>query len=72
MLGVTIAIGIYIVLWGKAKDPKISTHTSCSIVHSNSANQIEVDDIEVASNPLISNNHIIKINMFEIHGEVYI
>eukprot|EP00253_Pinus_taeda_P027814 PITA_27814 len=58
--GVMIAVGLYAVLWGKAKDSKLmSTDQNRSEVHSNSQeavheNQSKVDDIEADSEQLVT------------------
>eukprot|EP00253_Pinus_taeda_P032520 PITA_32520 len=58
--GVMIAVGLYAVLWGKAKDRKLmSTDQNCSEVHPNSQemvheNESKLDDIEAASEQLVS------------------
>ena len=58
-----IAIGLYAVLWGKAKDSKISTDKNCSEMLSNSqvmlpTNENEVDDIEASSKQLMARGAI--------------
>eukprot|EP00253_Pinus_taeda_P001179 PITA_01179 len=58
--GVMIAVGLYAVLWGKAKDRMLtSTDQNCSEVHPNSPemvheNESKLDDIEAASEQLVT------------------
>eukprot|EP00253_Pinus_taeda_P035041 PITA_35041 len=58
--GVMIAVGLYAVLWGKAKDSKLmSTDQNCSEVHPKSQeivheNESKLGDIEAASEQLVT------------------